>query len=120
MGLLLAVLTALVLASAAPAQTQRTPRVWLVTAAPVTVGGAQFLARERVKVTAQLGTTKLVKTVTATSTGRFSARWTARVSDACYSTFIRATGSRGSTAVWKLVAADCAPPLEPKDPTKRS
>jgi hypothetical protein len=118
MRLALAVLVAAVVASAAAAQTQRTPRIWLVSARPVTVAGTQFMPGERVRVTADLGAASLSKTITASRLGRFTARWTRSVTDSCYSTFLRATGSRGSKAVWKLVA-ECAPPLDPRDPPNK-
>lgn len=118
MRFLIAVLVAAVVASAAAAQTQRTPRIWLVTVKPVTVAGTQFTSGERVRVTAALGEASFAKTVTASRLGRFTARWTRSVSDSCYGIVIRATGSQGSKAVWKLVV-ECAPPLEPRDPPNK-
>ena len=106
MRLLLSILVALALVPAAAPSALRA-RVWLADDSPVVVRGSGFHPAERVAVTVAVGKS-FQKTVVATATGTFVARWNASAAD-CHSTYIKAVGSMGSRAVVKI-AAECPPP----------
>ena len=90
------------------------PHVWLADRSPATVRGASFKPAERVAVTLSVGDVTLHKTVPASATGAFVARWQRAVPAGCVATGIVARGSDGSRAVYKLSPPDCAP-LQPTD-----
>jgi hypothetical protein len=88
-------------------------RVWLADASPLLVRGSSFKARERVVVTVTDGT-RLVRTVTATRTGVFAARWASAAPKAgCQNLVISAVGNRGSVASFKIPGKECPPPPPP-------
>jgi hypothetical protein len=111
------VLAAVALALAAPAVAATgsgRPHVWLADRSPATVRGASFKPAERVAVTLSADDVTLHKTVPASATGAFVARWSRSVPSGCVATGIVARGSEGSRAVYKLSPPDCAP-LQPVD-----
>lgn len=64
---------------------------------PFVVRGSRFKAREKVRVVAQVDG-RHVKTVVATATGVFTARFSDVSVQACTGYIVRATGSKGSYA----------------------
>jgi hypothetical protein len=81
------------------------PQLRLLSRSPVTVTGAHFVPRERVKV--RLGA--LVQTVRVNSLGSFVARFPLH-SDPCNGTLVvTAVGAGGETARVKAFARMCAP-----------
>jgi hypothetical protein len=110
-------LAVLVLACAAPAgATTGSGRahVWLVDRSPAVVRGASFKPAERIAVTLSAGDVVLHKTVVASASGAFVARWRRSVPAGCVATGISASGSAGSHASFKTAPPDCAP-LQPSD-----
>jgi hypothetical protein len=105
---------ALVLAfGAAPADASARARVAVVDTTPFTVRGAGFKPAERV---ALLVTVKRrwERTVVASSTGAFVARFTGPAVKPCSAYSVRAQGNRGSLAVLKVVP-ECPVPPQPVD-----
>jgi hypothetical protein len=114
MKLMLIAGAVLALAAASIASgTSSSARIWLVS--PTTVAGSGFPAG-KVTVTAN-GVSKATKTVTATATGRFTARFERPVpqSRPCRYTVITAVGANGVRASTKLAgkSTGCPPPIEP-------
>ena len=106
---LLVVALAVVLPGFAPAAATHA-RVWLADKSPLVVRGSSFKAHERVVVTVTDGA-RFVRTVTATSTGAFVARWTnAAPKGGCQAMQIQAVGNRGSVARLKIPGLECPPP----------
>ena len=107
---------ALLLAVAAPAAAApRIPRIWLSDRSPVSVAGRGFQSEERVKVTVSESGARWAKSVVTTTAGAFVAHFRVSVSGQCGSMLVvTATGSKGSRATWKLIAAEeCPPPIDP-------
>jgi hypothetical protein len=104
--------TALIAASAAYG-TRASARIWVVS--PTTVAGSGFPAG-RVTVTAN-GVSKVTKSVRATATGRFTARFDRPLpqSRPCRYTVVTAVGANGVRASTKLAGKSlgCPPPIEP-------
>jgi hypothetical protein len=100
------------LVAAAAAAAHPSPRVSLVDRNPATVRGASFAPAERVAVTLSVGDVTLTKTVVASATGAFVARWRRSVPTGCVAVGIAARGSAGSRAVYRLSPPECAP-LQP-------
>ena len=73
--------------------------------APLTLRGANFLAKEPVRVTLS-GKVTRTKQVTASSGGGFVVRFPATF-DRCTTTIARAVGAKGSRAGLKLVPVAC-------------
>jgi hypothetical protein len=114
MKLVLAAAAALALIAASAAHgTRSAARIWVVS--PTTVAGSGFPAGP-VSVTAN-GVSKLTKTVRATSTGRFTARFDRPLpqSRPCRYTVVTAVGVNGVRASTKLAGKSngCPPPIEP-------
>ena len=84
----------------------------LVKKAPVTLAGANFKPRERVRVVAARDAERFVRTVTASAAGAFTVSYSGVTIDPCNATF-RATGNRGSRAVVKLPERMCPVTLGP-------
>jgi hypothetical protein len=66
------------------------------------VRGAGFRAKERVRVVAQVNG-RHVKTVLATATGTFAARFVGVSQSSCAGYLVRATGNKGSRAYLRHV-----------------
>jgi hypothetical protein len=112
----LAFVLAALLPGLAPAAAGSHARVSLADRSPLMVKGTSFRAHERVVVTVTAGT-RFVRTVTATRTGAFVARFasTATVKNDCgVSLSILAVGNRGSVASVKIPGKEC--PNPPADP----
>lgn len=105
---------ALVLAfGAASAETSARARVAVVDKAPFTVRGSGFKPGERVALVVAVKS-RWQRSVVATSTGSFVARFTGPSVTHCTSYYVSARGNRGSVAVLK-VAPECPPPPQPVD-----
>lgn len=76
--------------------------------APLTINGIRFKAFERVTLTLY-GSQRVIKHVTATRTGAFSAKFEIKVPP-CRTVTIRAVGSKGSRAVRQLPRPNCREP----------
>jgi hypothetical protein len=113
--LLLAVVLAALVPGIAPAAGSHA-RVWLAGQGPLVVKGTSFRAHERVVVTLT-APVRLARTVTATRTGAFVARFAAGltpVKSGCLFVRIRAVGNRGSAASYTSAPIECA--NGPSDP----
>jgi hypothetical protein len=95
-------------ASEQPSATTAKPRLSFGQLFPLTVNGAGFRSRERVRVTLR-GSRTATKTVVADRRGRFTARFTVRVPP-CGSVRVRAVGAAGSRASRELPRPDCREP----------
>jgi hypothetical protein len=108
----------------------RTAQVRVTNISPVVVRGTGFVARERVTVTVSAKTSR-TRVVTATAAGSLVARFAHFTIGRCDAYAVKAKGSAGSRAFWKI-APMCAPatpggdqtqaepkPLEPTDPTPK-
>jgi hypothetical protein len=86
------------------------PRIWLSDASPLTVKGTGFKAGERVSVTLTAGRRFATRALAANARGALTATWTgAPVRKAgCLAVSIRAVGSRGSVATFKVAGLECA------------
>ncbi len=116
MRIVLLLLLALVMAPAAiSSSTQARARVSIVDESPLVVRGTGFKAGERVTVSVSHAKTLFRRVAFAGSSGVLVARWTRAMPTTCGSTTITAFGSRGTRAVFKTVANECAPP-GPVDP----
>ena len=71
---------------------------------PFVVRGSRFKAREKVRVVAQVEG-RHVKTVVATATGVFTARFSGVSAQGCTAYIVRATGSKGSYAYLRHLPA---------------
>jgi hypothetical protein len=79
--------------------------------APLSIRGAGFEGRERVRVTVRARTTA-TRVVRASTTGAWRASFAGIVADRCSTVRIAARGGSGSTATLKLLPAPaCPPPL---------
>jgi hypothetical protein len=105
---------ALVLAfGAAPADASARARVTVVDTTPFTVRGSGFKPAERVALLVTVKS-RWERTVVASSTGSFVARFTGPTVKACTAYFVHARGNRGSLAVLKVVP-ECPVPPQPVD-----
>lgn len=77
-------------------------------AAPFSVRGSGFRAKERVQVVAKIGG-RHIKAVRATATGTFRVRFVGVSAPACTGYVVRATGNKGSRAYLRHVP-ECANP----------
>jgi hypothetical protein len=103
----------LVLVPAGTAAPARTARVAVTDTAPFTVHGTKFLAKERVSVTVSVNQAWTHR-VTAGSTGGFTTQFPRLSLNRCAAYVVRASGSRGSVAVLKVIPA-CAPDSPPAE-----
>jgi len=105
---------ALVLAfGAAPTHAAARAHVTVLDTAPFTVRGSGFQPAERVALLVAVKS-RWQRTVVASSTGSFVARFTGPTVKPCTAYFVRARGNRGSLVVIKVVP-ECASPLQPVD-----
>src|SRR4051794_30246759 len=83
----------------------------IVHSAPLTVAGAGFASRERVRLSLRGGARSAVRTVTARADGTFTARFAGVALGHCGAASIVASGSRGSRAsvTRHLGVASCNP-----------
>ena len=110
MRFVLPVIAVLGFAIAAPSSAREQPRVWVVP--PKAVVGTGFPAG-KVKVTVTVDSTKRVKVVRASRTGRFTARFAVTIApSACRNVVVSVAGRLGTTAVkrYPANAQDCAQP----------
>jgi hypothetical protein len=105
----LAILVAGALAGAAGAQIKPTLR--LLANSPLTVRGNGFHAKEKVRVTVNVGSVKQVRVVRATAAGVFTVELSNMAPyDRCNDPLlVRAAGTIGDTAVLKLPQRACPP-----------
>jgi hypothetical protein len=113
LGVLVAVVVAVFVPVAAEAS-RSTAHVTVTTLSPFTVHGTGFRSRERVRVTVAARTTQW-KRVTATRRGRFTTTFTRVTLGHCEMYTVRATGSRGSTAILRVIP-ECAPTEQSGEP----
>ncbi|MEP6977977.1 MAG: hypothetical protein ABI948_07980 [Thermoleophilia bacterium] len=106
-------LGALALLPAANAAPSRTARVAITSLAPFTVRGSSFQPAERVALLVSVKS-RWERTVVASSTGSFVARFTGPTIGPCSAYFVRARGNRGSLAVIKVMP-ECPAPPQPVD-----
>ena len=78
---------------------------------PFTVRGTGFQPAERVALLVAVKS-RWERTVVASSTGSFVARFTGPTVKSCTAYFVRARGNRGSVAVLKVMP-ECASPPQP-------
>jgi hypothetical protein len=83
--------------AAGTARPSATPALRVPDTAPFSVRGLRFKAREQVRVVAQVEG-RHVKSVVATATGVFTARFPNVSVQGCSGYIVRATGSKGSHA----------------------
>jgi hypothetical protein len=94
--------------AAGTAGSDRTARLQLASAAPLTLGGTGFVAGERVRVTVTTVTTRS-KRVVAGRSGRFIVRFAGVAYDRCNGLLAQASGSEGSLARLKRPQPLCPP-----------
>jgi len=101
----------LALALALPAAAGPLPALRLVSDQPLTVRGAHFKPREKVRVTARVDMTSRSRVVRSTATGTFKVSFDAPMAfDPCLETLrVTAVGARGSDAMLKLPQRACPP-----------
>jgi hypothetical protein len=112
MKVLVSAMAAFVLAAAssAAASSSSRPTLRVTRMQPPTVTGAAFHARERVKVTFDVGAQRLVRFVRTTRLGAFTATAAGGELDRCGDLLlVRAVGARGDRATIKLQLPDCPP-----------
>ena len=98
---LIIVLACFAIATTAGATATRQPQISVSdTSSALLVSGRGFLPRERVTVRATQGDASTTRTVRAATTGRFSAELP-ETGAGCGPLLVSATGSRGSTAVFR-------------------
>lgn len=97
-----------VAAGGAGSDENRTPRLRLADAAPLTLRGTGFAPRERVRVTVVAATTR-TKRIVAGPSGVFVARFAATAVHRCDGLFAQASGSEGSLARLKRPPTFCPP-----------
>jgi hypothetical protein len=85
------------------------PTLKLVSGTALTLRGAHFATRERVRVTVTTDR-RLTKRVTASGSGAFVVRFDL-VYDRCSGLFALATGTEGSRATLKMPQLGCPPSL---------
>jgi len=98
----------LVLAFGASPDASARARLTVVDTTPFTVRGLGFKPAERVALLVTVKS-RWQRTVVASSTGSFRARFTGPTVTTCTGYFVRARGNRGSLAVLKVVP-ECPPP----------
>jgi hypothetical protein len=88
------------------------PRLSVADASPLTVKGAGFAARERVRVSASLpgATAHWART---SATGSFTVQFTAMTVDSCTAYIVRASGLRGDSATLRVRPPECPQPISP-------
>lgn len=87
------------------------PSISLYATSPVTVAGVRFDPSERVRMSVSTRSTRVVRRVTASESGRFRLRLPDVSLDPCDGFLIVAVGSSGSRAVLKVVERLCPPRL---------
>ncbi len=87
--------------------TARKPRLMLASGTPLVVVGQGFRARERVTVTASVGSQRVRRSLAATGGGRFTVRF--RTGADCGPIYVLAAGRGGSRAVVRqqMIPAPC-------------
>ena len=107
----LSVLFAVACASSSTDAAVRRPALRLVDAAPITVHGTSFKAKELVRVTFVQGSTRATRTRRATLRGSFtsSAGEDTRLDRCGDFLLVTAVGGRGSRASLKYPLPDCPP-----------
>ena len=105
----LALIAALLLPATSVA---RAPHLAVTDASPLTVKGAGFGSRERIRVSVTLPGSSAHWT-TATTTGGFTVRFSAMSVDSCTAFVVRAAGLRGDTAILRVRPPECPQPLVP-------
>jgi hypothetical protein len=103
-GLLATAAAVAALGFASNGQSSERPALRVIDQRPFTVQGQHFRARERVKVTLYRQETSVrTRRVTASPSGAFRTVLQDTAVDRCDMIFVRAVGTRGSTAVLKLL-----------------
>jgi hypothetical protein len=118
--LLTAVVTAAVLmtGSAMAGGACGAPTVQLARVAPLVVTGSGFGGHAYVRVSVSWRTTRLVKTVRASSTGAITARFAGSLTVyACRATRIDAVARNGLEATWRPGSKSCLAIAVPVEPT---
>jgi hypothetical protein len=105
----LALIAALVLPATSIA---RAPHIAVADASPLTVKGAGFGSRERIRVSVSLPGSSAHWT-TASTTGAFTVRFSAVSVDSCTAFSVHAAGLRGDTAILRIRPPECPQPLVP-------
>jgi hypothetical protein len=96
--------------SASPGQSSARPALRVIDQKPFTVQGRHFRSNERVKVTLYKERSSVrTRRVTSSRSGVFTAQLPEAGASRCDAIFIRAVGSRGSTAQLKLPRPACHP-----------
>jgi hypothetical protein len=90
----------------------RAPHLTVTASAPLTVKGAGFAARERIRVVASLPGAA-AHWATATATGGFTVRFSAMTVDSCTAYIVRASGLQGDNAILRIRPPECPQPLAP-------
>lgn len=87
--------------------TARQPKLTLVSGTPLVLAGQGFRSRERVTVSASVGSQRVRRSLAATAGGRFTARF--RTGPDCGPIYVLAVGRGGSRAVVRhqLIPAPC-------------
>lgn len=89
---------------------ERSPTLRIVSATPLIVAGAGFVAHERVTVTALTSLGPRVQRTHASATGAFRVRF-GPFPQPCGKPFaVRARGATGDVAIARLAAPPCVPP----------
>jgi hypothetical protein len=101
-------LAALVSIPLATADVSGVERVRLVDPTPVTLRGVNFQPLERVTISLSLGATDARRVTRAGPAGQFVTVFPNLRYDRCHGTLgVKAVGSLGSRAAWKIVPLDC-------------
>jgi hypothetical protein len=95
--------------SAANALLSARPTLSLKSKHPIVVAGAHFYPREWVRVTAASHTAR----VRATAKGSFVVSFPGLTLGRCSGLFVRAAGTHGTVALWKLPQPACMPAQSP-------
>jgi hypothetical protein len=107
-GSVLVALAALGLVPLATADVSGVERVRLVDPTPITLRGVNFQPLERVTISLSLGATDVLRVVRAGSLGQFVTVFPKLRYDRCNGALgVKAVGSLGSSAAWKVVPLDC-------------
>ena len=105
----LALVGALLLPASSVAQA---PHLTVSDASPLTVKGAGFGSRERIRVSVSLPGSSAHWAVSTTN-GAFTVRFSAMSVDSCTAYIVRAAGLRGDGAVLRVRPPECPQPLVP-------